>query len=608
MNMGTVLVRHGWYGRGRRRDKNGVKNGQSTGSTQFLDPLRFAPRLMRKLATGIAIAVVAAALRLVHSIAVGADALADECWEAKVGLIERSSLPVGYGPMKFDREGNLYCWSNCYPAACGFTLTKVTRDLQRAWEITRTPELGFAALALADCTTDSSGRVFLTGWSATNGATSVQQEIFVWCYDRDGTALWTNRYTSEGLPHGIGADAEGNVYLVSTTSEGANKPPGFIELVKLNAAGERCWRTLYDGPSHEGTRISSIATGPGGMVCFGLGRAILGRLNVVAYGDDGRFRWVTTLSPLTVVAHSVVVDSAGDVVVEVQQTSPGGSPHDRIYVEKLGSDGQQKWSSGPIFYTSYGSQQAALHVDGSNNVYCAAASAFVSPSELNVLKLEPAGRPLWWIRFDEQAQGDAEFSAPMAICRDSDGNVRIAGSASDDGTLVVARVMENTALGRPVTVGVFPGRLNRRFESLGSTIELNTLISGSEPLFYQWRRNGADIPGATNASLFITNAADSDSGLYQQVVRNPFGCSLSTELTLYVSTPPAPQLADVRLTGSELSFMLNGRTNIQYQVETSTDLQHWTWCCSQWAGPVSMARPPGDSVFVRVGIYVPTAR
>ena len=129
---------------------------------------------MRNPATGIAL--VAMALLTAHSTVAGADALADECWEAKVGRIERSTLTPGYGPMKFDREGHLYYWSNCYPA-CGFTFTKLTRDLQRAWEIARSPEPGSPALTLVDYAIDASGRVLLTGWSATNAATSVQQEM-----------------------------------------------------------------------------------------------------------------------------------------------------------------------------------------------------------------------------------------------------------------------------------------------------------------------------------------------------------------------------------------------------------------------------------------------
>ncbi len=561
---------------------------------------------MRKLAAGIAVAVVAAALLSAHSMAVGAGALADECWEAKAGRIERSSLPVGYGPMKFDREGNLYCWSNCYPAACGFTLTKVTRDLQRAWEITRTPEPGFAALALADCAIDSSGRVLLTGWSATNGATSVQQEILVWCYDRDGTVLWTNRYTSEGLPHGIGADAEGNVYVVGTTSEGVNKPEGFIELVKLNAAGERCWRTLYDGPSHESTRISSIATGPGGMVCFGLGRHGGIPMSVVAYGADGALRWVSTTPPFYAKAISIVIDSAGEVVVAVRQGGTGGAPFDRAYLLKFDAAGGRKWVWAPPSIPN-DAFPLALQVDQLNHIYFSA--IWEVTHELIAVKLDPGGRDEWFVRFDDQARGDPRVYYVGAVYSESNGDVRIAGRSAGQEPLVIAHIEQKTAPGRPVTQASYLGSPIRLYGDLGSTVELpSRLISGSEPLSYQWRRNGADLPGATNASLFITNAAVSDGGIYQQLVRNPFGCSLSPELTLYVLTPPAPQLADVRMAGTELSFILNGRTNIQYQVETSTDLLHWTWCCSRWSGPVSLARPPGDSVFVRVGIYVPTGK
>jgi len=134
----------------------------------------------------------------------------------------------------------------------------------------------------------------------------------------------------------------------------------------------------------------------------------------------------------------------------------------------------------------------------------------------------------------------------------------------------------------------------------------DTLIAGNEPLAYQWRRDGLDLPGATNASLFITNAALSDQGIYSRLVSNPVGCAISPEVSLLVGTPPAPRLEDLRAEATRLHFTLVGLSNTQYQVETSVDVRHWTWCCSCWTGPVSIDKPPGDSLFVRVGIYDPS--
>jgi hypothetical protein len=533
--------------------------------------------------------------------------VAEECWEAQTGRIERSPLTPAYGSIKFDRDGNLYYWSTCYPP-CGFTFTKLTRDLRREWEIARTPEPGYPAFTPVDYAIDQSGRVFITGWSTTNDATSAWQEIAVWCFDRGGTALWTNRSASEGLPHGIGCDAAGNVYVVSTTSEGRNKPSGFIEITKLDPSGKHCWTSLYDGPMHDSTTISHVATGPGGLVCFGLGQG--GPTGVAAYGDDGELRWVWTGAPFRAAAISVIIDSAGRVVVGARRCSCGGAPFDTISVLKIESNGNEARYYLPLFRTpSY--RSFALHVDASDNIYFAGVWEFGIPGELVAVKFDPMGRCLWSVRFNDEPQGNPAVVDVGDIDLDADGGVRIAGSeATVEGfPLLVAQVVQNQIPGRPVTIAPLIGVPNSRFEHIGGTIEFpSRLVSAGEPISYQWRHNGVDIPGATNANFVINNAAAADSGTYSQLVCNPICCSLSSEVTLYLSTPPPPELVDIRVAGPRLTFTLIGLTNTQYQVETSTDLRHWTWCCSRQSGTVSIDKPSGESVFLRVGIYVPTTK
>ncbi|MDF9832449.1 putative repeat protein (TIGR02543 family) [Ereboglobus sp. PH5-5] len=54
-------------------------------------------------------------------------------------------------------------------------------------------------------------------------------------------------------------------------------------------------------------------------------------------------------------------------------------------------------------------------------------------------------------------------------------------------------------------------------------------------LTYQWKKNGTDIPGATNANLVVTNAQKSDAGNYTVVVTNPAGSKTSNPATLTVN-------------------------------------------------------------------------
>ncbi len=63
-------------------------------------------------------------------------------------------------------------------------------------------------------------------------------------------------------------------------------------------------------------------------------------------------------------------------------------------------------------------------------------------------------------------------------------------------------------------------------------INLVAAASGSTPMSWQWKLNGNNIPGATNASLLLTNLALSQAGVYQAFVTNQFGESNSTTCTL----------------------------------------------------------------------------
>jgi hypothetical protein len=60
---------------------------------------------------------------------------------------------------------------------------------------------------------------------------------------------------------------------------------------------------------------------------------------------------------------------------------------------------------------------------------------------------------------------------------------------------------------------------------------------GSAPLLYQWRRNGANIPDATNACYLISHPMLSDGGSYSVVVANPFDAILSDEALLTFDLP-----------------------------------------------------------------------
>lgn len=85
--------------------------------------------------------------------------------------------------------------------------------------------------------------------------------------------------------------------------------------------------------------------------------------------------------------------------------------------------------------------------------------------------------------------------------------------------------------------GIVSGPTNQTV-MVGEPVTFSVLASGTQPLFYQWRFNGVNLPGETNATLFIPSAQPTDSGRYTVVVQNDLGAVTSDPATLFVQTPP----------------------------------------------------------------------
>ena len=68
----------------------------------------------------------------------------------------------------------------------------------------------------------------------------------------------------------------------------------------------------------------------------------------------------------------------------------------------------------------------------------------------------------------------------------------------------------------------------------GSSVQFQVIVSGGGPLSYQWRKDGVDIPGATNAMLVLTDVQTNAAAGYSVHVANGCGSATSTAATLTV--------------------------------------------------------------------------
>ncbi len=74
----------------------------------------------------------------------------------------------------------------------------------------------------------------------------------------------------------------------------------------------------------------------------------------------------------------------------------------------------------------------------------------------------------------------------------------------------------------------------------GNSVTFTVNASGTDPLLYQWSRNGSPLNGQTNASLTIAVATTADNGLYSVRVTNDFGFadSIPAQLTVLYRRVP----------------------------------------------------------------------
>src|SRR4029077_1316435 len=63
---------------------------------------------------------------------------------------------------------------------------------------------------------------------------------------------------------------------------------------------------------------------------------------------------------------------------------------------------------------------------------------------------------------------------------------------------------------------------------------LSAKVASPTPLTYAWSLNGTNIPNATNSSYVISNAQQTDAGLYQLAVANLAGTAASVPAPVMV--------------------------------------------------------------------------
>jgi hypothetical protein len=114
----------------------------------------------------------------------------------------------------------------------------------------------------------------------------------------------------------------------------------------------------------------------------------------------------------------------------------------------------------------------------------------------------------------------------------------VAAAYGNDPTNWLAAVPTPGAFGASGTVPTITAQPLSRTNATFTDVTFSVSATGTAPLFYQWRANGSNLDGATNATLTVSNLQFTDAGTYSAVVFNSAGSAESSNATLVVRSGP----------------------------------------------------------------------
>jgi hypothetical protein len=108
---------------------------------------------------------------------------------------------------------------------------------------------------------------------------------------------------------------------------------------------------------------------------------------------------------------------------------------------------------------------------------------------------------------------------------------------------------------------------------VGDSVNFSVVAGGSEPLAYQWNKNGSAVAGATNPSYTHMALPEDNGAMFAVIVTNPAGSAQSAPAQLTVSATPlaptisAPPTDQTITTGQSATFSVSagGTAPLAYQ-------------------------------------------
>ena len=442
-----------------------------------------------------------------------------------------------------------------------------------------------------DLEIDTAGSVYVTGvltrpdtvfGVAFGGGVNAAQDSYVAKFDTDGHLLWITATDGPGDSYAgnIAVDTAGNSYFVgsvgqSKTLGSLSIPSGGAYTAKLDPSGVPLWFHADSGAVANGVALNHLNEvlvtgyfqnqGTIGGVRFNLPRSDQG-IFLEKLSNGGVPIWVKVWSATaSFFAEQIAVDTTDNIVItgKFQGTATFGTNvlgTDTVaaFTAKCDRAGNLTWvrqidNSGDTRF------RGSVATDGANNIYVGltpfdavqtgtATLPGFGGNDALVVKYTSTGTVLWAV---EAGGGGNDIGRAVAV--DVVGNVYMGGEFSGVATFGTTNVISRGAadifvakLGNtplPVDAGaqqapyivIQPADVSTIVDAGADFI---AIAGGSSPLSYQWRLDGTDVPGATNAFLILNAVQFTNAGVYTLSVTNAFGAVVSSNAVLTVLGVP----------------------------------------------------------------------
>jgi hypothetical protein len=265
---------------------------------------------------------------------------------------------------------------------------------------------------------DGWGNIHVTGYSSGSGTSHDYATIK---YYPNGDTAWIRRYdggsNSSDNAVDLTVDSSGNVFVTGYSWGGLTNLDYLT--VSYDSSGNLLWSRRYDGPANGEDRAAAIAKDVSGNVCvtgYSTDAGTLRDYLTIKYGSDGDTAWIKRYDgPANDrdQASDLAVDYAGNVYVTGFSWASGTNlDFATIKYQPNGDTGWVRRYNGPI---NGGEDAEAIALDALGNVYVTGGSDGSGTSQdYLTIRYYPNGDTAWVRRYDGEAN-DYDQARDIAV-------------------------------------------------------------------------------------------------------------------------------------------------------------------------------------------------